>query len=320
MSVNQDALRCVPNVGTLTKANAESGTSSILSTWKGFCQSWNQETADAAGKAACNYAIQWNNVVISEIDAKIQKLQAEYDEKKVQYDSVKAQYDTAERAVSDAREDIEACMGPKNNPDYNFFGMSGSSSTTYGNEKVVKDHIGYNAAKQREAAAKIEASRCQGQVDYWKKQMKTTEAAISKAKKEKEILTKKIEDFILNVYELNLMNESVPFLLELKNSSIELTSNTQKKLFIRLFFIQNNYRKQFEKFEELLKSTENTYINSFKQTPENLNYSATRNVKAKKFKGKLCVTMDSKAATTATLSYLSKSEFIIKAVNHRLCR
>lgn len=307
MSVNQDALRCVPNVGTLTKANAESGTSSIISTWKGFCQSWNQETADAAGKAACNYAIQWNNVVISEIDARIQKLQVEYDEKKVQYNSVKAQYDTAERAVRDAQDDIEACC--KKDTDLgttDAYGISASVPKT-----VIVDHIGYNEAKKREAAAKIEASRCKGQVDYWKNQMKSTESAISKAKKEKEVLTKKIEEFILNIYELNLMNESVPFLLELKNSSIELTSQTQKKLFSRLFFIQNDYRKQFEKFEELLKSTENTYSNSFVQTPENLNYSATRNVKAKKFKGLLCVTMDSKAATTATLSYQSKSEFIL---------
>lgn len=318
MSVNQDALRCVPNVGMLNKGNAESGSNSILSTWKGLCQSWNQETADAAGKAACNYAVQWNNVTVSEIDAKIQKLQAEYDEKKVQYDSVKAQYDTAEQAVRDAQKDIEACMKEKNNDsDFEFFGMKGSNQTSLSysasgiHEKVIVDHIGYSEAKKREASAKIEASRCQGQVNYWKNQMKSTESAISKAKKEKEIITKKIEGFILNIYELNLMNESVPFLLELKNSSIELTSQTQKKLFSRLFFIQNNYRKQFEKFEELLKSTENKYINSFKQTPENLNYSATRNVKAKKFKGKLCVTMESKAATTATLSYLSKSEFIL---------
>ncbi|MDE6067880.1 MAG: hypothetical protein K2F89_02875 [Treponemataceae bacterium] len=302
MSVNQDALRCVQNVGMLTKGNVESGSNSIISTWKGLCQSWNQETADAAGKAACNYAIQWNNVTVSEIDAKIQKLQAEYDEKKVQYNSVKAQYDTAEQAVTEALRDIKACMG------------EGEKKNDYGNTvvtEVIVDHIGYSEAKKREAAARIEASRCKGQVDYWKSQMKSTESAISKAKKEKEILTKKIEGFILNIYELNLMNESVPFLLELKNSSIELTSQTQKKLFSRLFFIQNNYRKQFEKFEELLKSTENKYINSFKQTPESLNYSATRNVKAKKFKGKLCVTMDSKAATTATLSYLSKSEFIL---------
>lgn len=300
MSVNQDALRCVHNVGMLTKGNAESGSNSILSAWKGLCQSWNQETADAAGKAACNYAIQWNNVVISEIDAKIQKLQAEYDEKKAQYDNVKAQYDAADRALSEARDDIEACT--KDETPYTASGI---------HDIVITDYIGYNEAKKRETAAKIERDRYWGKVDYWKKQMKSTESAISKAKKEKEILTKKIEDFILNVYELNLMNESVPFLLELKNSSIELTSKTQKKLFSRLFFIQNNYRKQFEKFEELLKSTENKYINSFKQTPESLNYSATRNVKAKKFKGKLCVTMDSKAATTATLSYLSKSEFIL---------
>lgn len=79
------------------------------------------------------------------------------------------------------------------------------------------------------------------------------------AEKEKEILANKIENFILDVYELNLMNESVEFLSTIKNSQITLSQGTKDELFSRLFFIQNVYRKQFEKFEELIKKEGKTY-------------------------------------------------------------
>lgn len=103
------------------------------------------------------------------------------------------------------------------------------------------------------------------------------------AKKEKETLIKKIEKFILDVYELNLMNESVSFLNDLKNSSIKLTNSTKKKLFGRLFFIENVYRKQFEQFEQVINSAGENYKTAFEQTPQSLIYSAERIVKAKKF-------------------------------------
>lgn len=313
MSVNQNVLSCVPS--SVSASNAESGTNSILSSWKGLSASWEQESADAAGEAACSYAIKWNNAVIPEIDAKIQKFQAEYDEKQAQYSAVKEQYDAAEQAVRDAQNDMENCK------DYEDTGMHGSGmfegmqsaggKSAAPRTKVIVDPLGYKEAQKREAQAKAEASRYKGQVDNWKRQMDAAQSQISKAKKEKEILTQKIEKFILNVYDLNLMNESVSFLSGLKNSSIELTRPTQNKLFSRLFFIQNKYRKQFEKFEESLKAAGDEYKNSFELTPESLSYSSVKKVKAKKFKGKLNVSLVSKTATEASLSYKSKSDFII---------
>ncbi|WP_273466886.1 hypothetical protein [Treponema succinifaciens] len=80
MSVNQSALSALQQ--SVTASNAEAGAKSALATWKGMCVSWEQETADAVGKASANYAIKWNNAVMPEIEAKIQKFQAEYDEKK----------------------------------------------------------------------------------------------------------------------------------------------------------------------------------------------------------------------------------------------
>lgn len=79
MSVNQSALSALQQ--SVTASNAEAGAKSALATWKGMCVSWEQETADAVGKASANYAIKWNNAVMPEIDAKIQKFQTEYDEK-----------------------------------------------------------------------------------------------------------------------------------------------------------------------------------------------------------------------------------------------
>lgn len=108
MSINQSALSALQQ--SVTASNAEAGAKSALATWKGMCVSWEQETADAVGKASANYAIKWNNAVMPEIEAKIQKFQAEYDEKKSQYDAVKDQYDAAEQAVSDAQRDMDACM------------------------------------------------------------------------------------------------------------------------------------------------------------------------------------------------------------------
>ena len=312
MSINQSVLSCVPS--SVSPTNAESGANSILSSWKGLSASWEQESADAAGGAACSYAIKWNNAVMPEIDARIQKYQAEYDEKQAQYSAVKAQYDAAEQAVRDAQNDMENCKDYEDTGMHGsgmFEGMQSSGKSAAPRTKVIVDPVGYKEAQKREAQAKAEASRYKGQVDNWKRQMDAAQSQINKAKKEKEILTQKIEKFILNVYDLNLMNESISFLRGLKNSSIELTKPTQNKLFSRLFFIQNKYRKQFEKYEETFKAAGDAYKNSFVLTPENLSYSSTRKVKAKKFKGKLNVNLDSKNATEVCLSYKSKSDFII---------
>ncbi|WP_178841879.1 hypothetical protein [uncultured Treponema sp.] len=159
MSVNQSALSCVPSQVTAT--NAESGSVSMLASWKGMCSSWEQETADAAGKAAVGYAIKWNGAVVPAIEEKIAKFQADYDANKAEYDAVKEQYDVAERAVRDAQDDMEACKGYK---EESGPWKSGGSTDR---EKVILDHYGYNKAKNREAAAKAEANRYKGQVDKW---------------------------------------------------------------------------------------------------------------------------------------------------------
>ena len=76
MSVNQSALSALQQ--SVTAANAEAGAKSALVTWKGMSISWDQETANVVGKASANYAIKWNDAVMPEIDANIQKFQAEY--------------------------------------------------------------------------------------------------------------------------------------------------------------------------------------------------------------------------------------------------
>ncbi|WP_288507351.1 hypothetical protein [uncultured Treponema sp.] len=315
MSVNQSALSALQQ--SVTASNAEAGAKSALATWKGMCVSWEQETADAVGKASANYAIKWNNAVMPEIEAKIQKFQAEYDEKKSQYDAVKDQYDAAEQAVSDAQRDMDACMDYEDNTRQIEGGMFNGMQFAGGKgaaprQKIIVDRLGYNEAKKREAMAKAELNRYKGQVDNWKRQMNAAESSLKKAENEKKVLANKIENFILDVYELNLMNESVEFLSTIKNSQITLSQGTKDELFSRLFFIQNVYRKQFEKFEELIKKEGKTYEKQqFVKTPKSILYSAARKIKAKKFKGKIAAALTSNDIYSAKLSYSAKSEFIV---------
>ena len=63
-------------------------------------------------------------------------------------------------------------------------------------EKIAKFQADYDANK-------AEANRYKGQVDKWKRQMDAAHSGMDNAKKEKETLIKKIEKFILDVYELN---------------------------------------------------------------------------------------------------------------------
>lgn len=312
MSVDQTALSCVASSVTVT--NAETTAKSMLSVWKGLCTNWNQETADAVGKAAINHAVLWNNAVMPEIDARIEKLHAEYQEQADQYEIVYQQYKEAERAVKEARDAQEACKDyPSQKLTGAFSGMSSAPSTSA--KKVVVDEYGYQQAKKREAEARAESNRYKGQVDSWKKRMSSTDSNLSEAKKEKQTLVNEIEKFILGVYDLNLMNESITFLSDVKNSQIDLQSATKNKLFSRLFLIQNEYRKEFEVFENTLKNAGEIYKSSFISTPEGLEYKAERNLRAKKFKGMILVTLISKDTSTALLDYSSQSEFIIPTKN-----
>ena len=309
MSVNQNALSALPQ--SVTAANAESGAKSALSTWKEMSGSWEQETADAVGNASANYAIKWNNAVIPVIDEKIQKCQADYDEKKSQYECLCDQMNDAERLVKDAQNDMENCMGYEEGPTGSgmFAGMSQQNIT---DKKIIIDHYGYNEAKKREAQAKIEVNRIKTQVSAAEKLMNTALSNLKNAEEEKEILTQKIEEFILDVYNLKLMNESVEFLTVIKNSQITLSQETKNTLFSRLFFIQNAFRKQFEKFEELITQDRETYKEQkFTKTPESLSHIAIQKIKAKKIKGMITTTLESKDINSAKLNYSAKKDFII---------
>ena len=229
MSVNQSVVSKLPSL--ISASTAESGAKSALAIWKTESAAWNQETADAVGIASSNYAIQWNAAVMPVIDEKIAKFQAVYDEKKAQYESAKNMRDNAERDVKQADKDIECCF------EQSHGGMDIGQKDSSGRylHRKLEDPVGFSEAQNRKRKAESDVARYESQMDSWKKQMKSAESDISKAKSEKEKETKRIEEFLLCVYELNLMNESVAFLRTLKSSSIELTSNTKNKLFSRFF-------------------------------------------------------------------------------------
>lgn len=305
MSVDTNAVSFLPN--SVNASNAESGANSALSNWNTLSSSWTQETADACGKASISYSVQWSNAVMPTIDAKISKLRNEYEEKKSQYEAVKSQYDAVEVTIRQAQKDMKACMGqkPVNPGDNSVFS---SANTEYG----IIDHYGYNLAKHREAQAKAEENRYEAEMNNLKRQMKSVQSNISKAEKEKEQESKKIENFILNVYNLNLMNESVEFLQTLKSSSVEISKSNQNKLYSRLFLIQNKYRRQFEKFEEIIKSIDKKYKTAvFEQKPDNFNYFVKRIVKSEKFKSEISISLISFDSDSAKLSFTGSQEFFV---------
>lgn len=302
MSVNQSILACVPS--SVTKSNAESSANSVLEAWKdyGISPEWNQETADEVGLAASKISVQWTNAVIPDLDAEIDKWQSEYNEKKSNYESAKQKKEDANRewhSYEKQEADTIKSDGGFGQQDQ----AGGGAGTTY--HKVITNPVAYADAKERERKAEAEMNR-------WESQMDSAKDKLDDAKDRKRVEQNKIQNFILAIYEINLMNESVPFLSAVKNSGIVLDESVQKKLFGRLFFIQNVYRKQFETFEKTIADTSDKYKTSdFDISPSSLTYTAERRFKAKKFKGKIDLSLVSEASNNATLSFEGKNDFII---------
>lgn len=302
MSVNQSVLACVPS--SVTKSNAESSAAAALETWKdyGVGPEWNQETADEVGLAASKISVQWTNAVIPDLDAEIDKWKAEYDEKRSNYEAAKKEKEDANRewhSYEKKEADTIKSDGGFGQQDQ----AGGGAGTTY--HTVITNPVAYADAKNREKKAEAEMNR-------WKSQMDSAKDKLDDAKDKKHEEQNKIQKFILDVYEINLMNESVPFLSAVKNSGITLDGDVQKKLFGRLFFIQNVYRKQFEAFEKTITDTSDKYKNSnFDISPDSLTYTAERRFKAKKFKGKIDLTLLSETSNTASLTFAGKNDFII---------
>lgn len=327
MSVNQSVLACVPN--SVNANNGDSGAKTMLSSWKTLSSSWNQETADEAGKAAVNHTVQWYNIVMPVFNEKLSQLQEEFDKKKDAFENVKSKCSDAEYACSDAKNRINEAIDRK----YDYIKMKNNISDPRSMDRgsdgmprgdwVITNSSGFHAADAEEKQARSELARCEAnlkslesQKNTARKQMDSVDKKISDVKREKEKESEKMESFIKNVFDLNLMNESVPFLRSLKNSGMEFSKSTENKLYSRLFFIENKYRNQFEKFEQAIKSAGKTYKTAcFTQTPEKLDYSAVRNVKGKKFKGKFTVSLFSDSNSSAKLSYTGKNDFIISSKN-----
>ena len=314
MSIDNKALSCLPS--SVTAQNAESGANSALASWKGMSASWNQETADEVGKFCAFYAIKWNDAAVSELNKQIDKLEAEQSEKEGQLGDLNAKIRQAEQEFNQAVEDAENCL---QQPDGTMFGSVQQDARHIPADERKKeagwkiiDRIGWNDAQSRKNRAKSAKQSAENQKNNLSKQISDLKSKISKLEDEKEKETRKIEGFIMNVFELRLMNESKVFLHTLKDSKIEISKANRKKLFGRLFFIENAYRKVFEQLEPLIKNAGETYSSSdFEITPESIEYTAERSIKANKFKGKFDISLVSKDSNSATLSYTGKNDFII---------
>lgn len=181
MSVNQSVLSCVPS--SVTAQNTESGANSILLLWKGQSITWEQETADAAGDAAVDYAIKWNSAVIPTVDKKIANFNAEYDAKKIEYASAKALYDTANQSVKDAEKDIKAATESGDEQYHRETGFV--SHSLGGNKRHVVNRRAYDFAMQRKRNAEAERGHYEAQMKNWKKQMDNAKSNLLNAENEK---------------------------------------------------------------------------------------------------------------------------------------
>lgn len=322
--MSNDVLSVLPQ--SVTSSNAESNAQSALMKWKGLASTWDQKTCDSAGTASVEYAVKWNNAIVPEIDAKIKKLESDYESKKAKHDEVYSQYKDKERELEqcakkidgiryEKRKHIELKNGLAMSPEAATKGPDGMPRQDW----RVTNLPAFKAACDQEEIALKEQSECKRQAakfeseaDNWSKQMNSVEAEMKKVKKEKEALVKKIENFILEVYHLNLMDESVAFLTAVKNSPIDFSSSTKKLLLSRLFFIQNAYRKLFDAFETTMKSNPETYSSCvFDLSQNQISYKADRPVNVKKFKGKIQISLFSDSQESAKYSFSSKNDFLI---------
>ncbi|WP_407400728.1 hypothetical protein [Treponema sp.] len=322
--MSNDVLSVLPQ--SVTSSNAESSAQSALMSWKGASASWEQKTCDSVGAASVEFAVKWNNAIIPEIDSKIKKLESDYESKKAKHDEAYSQYKDKEREAEKYDKEIDDIRFEKLHhielKDGLGFAPEAAEKGPDGMPRVdwkIVNAPAFYAADKREKIALSEQSECKKQAakfeteaKSWSKQMDAVEAEMKKVKKEKEALVKKIETFILDVYHLNLMNESVAFLTAVKNSPIDFSSSTKKLLSSRLFFIKNAYRKTFDAFEKTIKAGADTYSGcTFALAENQISYKAERHVEINKFKGVLQISLFSDSQSSAKYSISSKNDFLM---------
>lgn len=299
----------------ITASNAESSAMGMLNSWKALSNNseWNNEACIVAGEAAINYSVQWKDAVIPAIEEEIEKYKAEYEEKKTHYESAEEMHKNAGKAVQSARKDMEACKDwERETPRGGNWQDTSMAAGTSSSKKVIVDHIGYTAAKGREAQALAEQNRYHAEMKTWEKQMSAAKDKMKAAEHKKKELEEKIESFILDVYSIKLMDECAEFLRSIKTSTLSLSENAKKTLFGRLFLLEHTYRKSFDKFQKIISSSSDKYTNTnFDVNPDSLNYSANRHITVEKFETDFTISCESKDSNSAELSYAGKKEFHI---------
>ena len=312
MSIKEQINSAIPS--TVTASNAENSAKEMLNNWKMLSgnSEWNNEACIASGKAAINYSIQWKEAVIPAIEEEIEKYQAEYDEKKSNYDSVFEMFKAAGKAVQAARKDMEACKDWEKSSSGGIWQDTSMAAGTSTSKKVIVDHRGYAAAKNREAQALAEQNRYKAEMKNWERQMKAAKEKMKAGENKKKELEEKIENFILEVYSIKLMDDCADFLKAVKESSLVLSEKAKKTLFGRLFLLEHTYRKSFDKFQQILSETKDKYeYTKFDVNPDSLRYFAERSITEGKFKSSFTLLCNSKDSSSAELSYTGKKEFHI---------
>lgn len=124
-----------------------------------------------------------------------------------------------------------------------------------------------------------------------------------------------IESFVLEVYGLKSMNNNDYFLSYICNritlGAIDFSEKTKALFQSRKFYVDNEYRPHFDKFENTINTEKHKYEKAeFIKEKDKLEYTAERNIIVDKLKASLKIQLLSTGIYEATLSYISTSKFV----------
>lgn len=247
--------------------------------------SWSQNDADTVGVAIIGAAERYKEAVMTPLEMKLE-------------DAITAQktYEAQYKAAINERDshvkyrDVDTQMGTRN-----------KSATSMGHkEKYIDNQGAYDRANQRANEAKQKKAQQHQLEEKIKSEISSVEA--------------KIDDFIMDTFEIPLMNESVSFLSKAYKSDAVSSSRSQNILGGQLFYITNEFRDKFDEFEKFLDAHKDQYakIDCVKD-PDYLAYGGHVDYSIeKKFVGDISFKLYSGKSDEISLHYDAKNEYVFK--------
>lgn len=293
-------------LAAISGTNGESCAKKALSFWASAQNEaeYSQQTADAIGQATVQAVAKWKAASADVLEQEYKKWKAEENE---WGEKAKAYHKEWQAAVSE-EQSLEV-----DNPEYERYREQKSRKETFGLNNPpsptivpIENRAAYAAAERREKQANENEKNA-------KKQKSNAASKASNAQKKLQKEQDSIDKFLLDVFELKFMNESVLYLSAIKSNNLASSSSAQDKLFSRLFFISNKYRKQFDEYGAILDANTEAFGKAQKVIKkDSISYSAHQGFAVKKVKGLISFKLTSKDTNSATEKFTSIKEFLFK--------